>query len=256
VRTLCVFLFSVVAAFAQSVEGRRLFDLGVGAFEQARYDEAALYFRKAVQTDPRFMDARLYLAGTFMVQYIPGAKSETNTRVATQARDAFMGVLELDPNNIEALSSISDIYFLQEKLDEAEQWYQRLTTAAPKHKEAYYTLGVIAWTRAFRARMEVRARLGLSPDDPGPIPDYVARQELKSKNLPALQRGMESLSIALTLDPEYDDAMAYMNLLLRERADLADDADGYRKDTEAADGWVDKTLQTKKAKAARSAPPQ
>jgi len=42
-----------------------------------------------------------------------------------------------------------------------------------------------------------------------------------------------------------------MNLLFRERADLADTSEGYKQDTEAADQWVEKTLETKKIKAAR-----
>jgi tetratricopeptide (TPR) repeat protein len=244
-------LFSLVAAFAQSVEGRRLFDLGVGAFEQDRYNEAALYFRKAVQADPRFKDARLYLARTFMVQYTPIADFEENTLLGKQAHEAYIAVLELDPESTEARASIS---LLEGNLDEAVQRYQKLIAAAPKRKEAYHALSVVIWTRAFRARMEVRARLGMRPDEPGPIPDSIARQELKTKNLLAVQEGIESLRVALTLDPEYDDAMAYMHLLVRERADLADDREGYRRDAEAADKWLEQALPAKRARATRAAP--
>ncbi len=45
--------------------------------------------------------------------------------------------------------------------------------------------------------------------------------------------------------------MAYMNLLIRERADLLDDPDEYKKQIEIADGWVQKALDTKKLKQAR-----
>ena len=47
--------------------------------------------------------------------------------------------------------------------------------------------------------------------------------------------------------------MAYMNLLIRERADLADTSDAYKKEIEVADNWVQKALETKKLKAARAA---
>jgi hypothetical protein len=57
-------------------------------------------------------------------------------------------------------------------------------------------------------------------------------------------------------DPNYDDAMAYMNLLIRERADLDDTPDQYKKDVDVADGWVQKALDTKKAKAAKEAAKQ
>ena len=54
------------------------------------------------------------------------------------------------------------------------------------------------------------------------------------------------------MDKEYDDAMAYMNLLIRERADLTDNADDYKKQIEVADNWVQRALDTKKLKAART----
>jgi len=60
---------------------------------------------------------------------------------------------------------------------------------------------------------------------------------------------MDSLSKALDLRPDYDDAMAYMNLMYRERADLeCDDAAARTADLKSADDWVDKTMATKKRK--------
>jgi hypothetical protein len=47
--------------------------------------------------------------------------------------------------------------------------------------------------------------------------------------------------------------MAYLNLLTRERADLLDNQDEYKKQVEIADGWLQKALDTKKIKAARAA---
>ena len=44
-----------------------------------------------------------------------------------------------------------------------------------------------------------------------------------------------------------------MNLLIRERADLVDSPDDYKKQIEIADGWIQKALDTKKIKAARAA---
>jgi len=43
--------------------------------------------------------------------------------------------------------------------------------------------------------------------------------------------------------------MAYENLLVRERADLADSKEEYEKQIKVADDWVQKALATKKAKA-------
>jgi hypothetical protein len=47
--------------------------------------------------------------------------------------------------------------------------------------------------------------------------------------------------------------MAYMNLLIREKADLDDTPEQYKADTDTADKWVQKALDTKKMKAQKAA---
>ncbi len=55
---------------------------------------------------------------------------------------------------------------------------------------------------------------------------------------------------ALELRTDYDDAMAYMNLLFRRRGDLqCGDESSRQADMKTADDWVNKTLAVKKAKA-------
>jgi hypothetical protein len=73
---------------------------------------------------------------------------------------------------------------------------------------------------------------------------------LKEKNGPFIQDGIDVLNKALQLRPDYDDAMAYMNLMYREKADVdCDDPATRATDLKTADEWVDKTMATKKAKA-------
>jgi hypothetical protein len=43
---------------------------------------------------------------------------------------------------------------------------------------------------------------------------------VKEKNTANVQEGIDNLNKALQLRPDYDDAMAYMNLMYRERADI------------------------------------
>jgi hypothetical protein len=62
---------------------------------------------------------------------------------------------------------------------------------------------------------------------------------------------LKALDKALDIDKEYDDAMAYENLLIRERADLADTKEEYEQQIKIANDWVDKNLAAKKIKAER-----
>jgi hypothetical protein len=92
----------------------------------------------------------------------------------------------------------------------------------------------------------------MKPEDPGPIKDKKLKEELKAQYGPMVEDGIKNLQKALDVDPQYDDAMAYMNLLIRERADLADTPEEYKKQVDIADNWVQKALETKKLKAERA----
>ena len=114
-------------------------------------------------------------------------------------------------------------------------------------------MGVIAWTKAFQPRMDARARLGMKPDDQGPLNDDNVRAELAAANRALVEEGIKNLDIAIKLDPEYDDAMAYENLLYREKADLEDSPEAYRADIEAADTFFAKVVEIRKLRAERNA---
>src|SRR5205085_7780202 len=119
--------------------------------------------------------------------------------------------------------------------------------------ETYYSIGVIDWTEAYQPRMEERAKLGLKPDQALNVKDKDQRKvcdTLSAKNADTVKDGIDNLNKALQLRPDYDDAMAYMNLMYREKADIeCDDPAARSADLKTADEWVDKTMATKKAKA-------
>ena len=90
----------------------------------------------------------------------------------------------------------------------------------------------------------------MRPEDPGPLKDKKVRDELRAKYLDMVNDGIKNLDQALEIDPRYDDAMAYLNLLYRERADLAGHTrESTRPTSNQADAWLQKTLDTRKAKA-------
>jgi len=224
---------------------------GIQSYRNARYPEAVAYFQKAVELDPNFTTTHLYLATAYMSQYIPGAESPENVRMAENAYNEYQNVLKLDPKNETATASIAALYFNQKKMDDAKEWNQKLIALNPQNKDAYYTLGVIAWTQWLAPDREARNKLGMKPEDPGPLKKKDIRDELKVKYRPMLDEGVANMQKALDIDKEYDEAMAYMNLLIRYRADLDDTPEQYQKDIDQADGYIQKALATKKIKAER-----
>jgi hypothetical protein len=95
--------------------------------------------------------------------------------------------------------------------------------------------------------MEQRATLGLRPGEP--LINSNECWAVRGKNEESVNEAIEMLTKALSVRQDYDDAMAYMNLTYRERADIqCGNKQGYDADTKAADKWVDVTMATKMAK--------
>jgi tetratricopeptide (TPR) repeat protein len=243
------------------LKSRDQLNKGVQAYRNARYAEAIDFFKTAIALDPNNPSARLYLATAYMTQWIPGADSPENKQLAEQAKKEFSEVLSKNSKDPIALASLASLAFNQSSslqgdektamLDEARSWNNKLIQADPQNKEAYYSLGVIAWSKWYPAIGKARAEASMKPEDPGPLKDKKVREELKTQYTAVIEDGIQSLEKALQVDPEYDDAMAYLNLLIREKADLAESADQYKEQIKSADDWVQKALETKKKKAAR-----
>src|SRR5476649_1177609 len=247
--TLAVAALAAMGTGCNKLQSRDHLNKGVAAFTNAQYPEAVEHFKTAVELDPGFAAARLYLATAYMQQYIPGSESPENMKMAQAAFDNFQKVLEQEPKNTIAIASIASLNLNQKKFDEAQQWFEKLTVVDPQNADAYYSLGFIAWSKWYPVYGTARANLGMKQEDPGPMKDKKVKEDLKAKYGPIIESGLQSLDKALQINPEYDDAMAYENLLVRERADLADNKEEYEKQTKVADNWVEKALATKKIKA-------
>ncbi len=171
-------------------------------------------------------------------------------------------MLETDPKNVTALqylaslayeetTAISDREGKLRQLEVARSAYEKLTAADPQGAEAWYSLGVIDWLEWYPRWMDALTNAGMKPDVEKPLPEPT-RTELRSKFGYLIQDGIANLSRALGINPAQADAMAYMNLLIRERASLADAAEACAADIASANLWVQRAIE---AKAARNSPP-
>src|SRR5437879_3389745 len=237
------------------VKARDQLNKGVKAYKDNHYKQAITHFQNAVNLDPALINARMYLATAYVSQFIPGIDSPENLRTAQQAIDEYQKVIDANPSRDQKVNSakgIAYLYLNEKKWDEAKKYYRMASDLDPNDPEPYYSVGVIDWTACYQPRMEERAKLGMKPEEnlnPKNKEQKKVCEELKAKNAPAIQEGIDSLNKAIQLRPDYDDAMAYMNLMHREKADVeCDDPAARAEDLKTADSWVDKTLATKKAK--------
>jgi tetratricopeptide (TPR) repeat protein len=244
-------LLMLSASGCDKLKARDQLNKGVAAYKNAHYEQAIDHFQQSVNLDPSLSNARLYLATAYAQQYIPGVDSPENNRNGDQAVEQYKQVLQTDPKNIGSIKGIAYIYLQMKKFEDAKAYYRKAIDIDPNDPESYYSVAVIDWTQSFAPRMDARNKLGLKPDEP--LKDKKVCAQLKVSSWGIINDGISQLNTALKLRPDYDDAMAYMNLLYREKADVeCDDQDARTADLKAADDWVEKTMATKKAKAEKA----
>jgi hypothetical protein len=116
--------------------------------------------------------------------------------------------------------------FQREKYEESKTYHQRHIALSPNDPEPYYWVGVINWTLANRANLELRQAYNVENPrrqlrDPDPLPDNL-RTQFSEQNAALVDEGLQALDKAMQLRPEYADAIAYKSLLLRQKADQSD----------------------------------
>jgi tetratricopeptide (TPR) repeat protein len=258
--------FAAIAILAAGLSGcnklkaRDQLNKGVASFKNAQYDTAIEFFKQAKELDPGLMNARLYLATAYATQYIPGAPSEQNVRLGNAAVEEFREVLQIDPNNLSAIDGIGSILFQMaatpydpKKFEESKSYHQKHIDLKPNDPEPYYWIGVIDWTLAFRANSEMRAaynkdHVNKQVRDDDPLPPAL-RAEYATKYGPMVEEGITNLQKSIQVKLDYDDAMVYLNLLYRRKADMVESAEERASLRKQADDLLDKVKEIKQKRA-------
>ena len=162
--------------------------------------------------------------------------------------------LQQDPNNVALLLKMGSMKLEDNAPDEAQSYYERVLALDPNNTTALYSLGAIGWSRVFTELRTARTQLAMDPETPGPLRDRATRAVLGAKYSRTISDSIADLERVLTIDPQNSDAMAYLNLVYRAKADLDDTPEAYSADINMAGQWVQKALQTARAKRPASTP--
>jgi TonB family protein len=219
------------------------------------FSAAVKYCEKAVALQPGSVDALRQLGRAYWHLYTPG-DPETNS-MAEKSEAGFRKAIDLAPDDKSALASLALIDWQRSddpeqdrvaRLHDAKLWLNKLTAVDPQDFEAFYFLGVIDWSEAhtelIAARLEfqkigagLRTRIG-------PLYDDAIKQ---FANVVRIEESTIGGERTIPLEPEYADAMAYLNLCNRERAALADNKEDYARSIAVAEDWLQKALRAKEA---------
>ncbi len=249
-------IFTVGVSGCNKLKARDLLNKGVNAFKAGQSDTAIEDFKKAKELDPSLMMAQVYLATAYASLYIPGAPSPENKARGEQAINEFKAILQVDPNNLTAIDGIGSLLynmagtpFSEKGFEEAKSYHQKHMQIKPEDPEPYYWIGVIDWTLAFRGNGEMRMdynknNIKKQVHDDQPLPPAV-RTEYAGKYGPLVDEGIAALQKAISQKPDYDDAMAYLGLLYRRKADMVESADERASLQKQADDLLDKIKEIK-----------
>ena len=243
-------------AGCNKLRARDQLNKGVKAYRSANYEQAIEHFKTAVFLDSDLKVAKLYLATAYAQQYVPGVESPDNVRNANQAIDEYKKVLDNDPKNINSLKGIGFLYMQMKDWDKAREYYKKAIDVDPNDPEVYYSVGVIDWTQSYKDASDLKAANSLKVDDE--LKGKGSQKwcdQLKAKDGAAIDEGMKMLQTAIDKREDYDDAMAYMNLLYRRKASdmTCDDAQARADLIKTANEWSDKAMAARKKKAEEAA---
>jgi len=260
--------FSLAATGCNKLKARDMLNKGVQAYKANQYDAAIEKFKTATELDPDLKTARLYLATAYANLYVPGSPDPANLDHAHQAITVFKDVLGRDPNNLSAIDGIGSLLFNMaagpppnvEMLKESRSYHQKHIQMKSDDPLPYYWVGLIDWSLAFHANAQ--ARLDYNKDqiarkqikDGDPLPEKV-REQFAGAYGADVDDGIAALKKAIQLQPDYDEAMAYLNLLYRQKADMVASPDERKQLQDDADALIEKVKEIKQKKASQPAPP-
>lgn len=200
---------------------------GNALYQNGSYREALVQFQRGLELDPKATFAWRSVGLSAMALHRPGAATRENTEYADTAIDAFQKYLAAFPDDHKVDEYLTTILVNAERNDQA---LERLEQRAKDHPEdpaiepailtlliktrrlpealararraeprldpqALYSIGVAAWSRSYG----------------DPTVDLAARTAI-------VDLGLDAMNQALVIKSDYFEAMAYINLLYREKA--------------------------------------
>ena len=198
--------------------------------------------------DPDNPNPRIYLATTYSSQVVPNLDTPDNMKLANMALKTFNEVLQRNPNDVIALRQIASLDRNIGRMEEAKDYEKKVIALDPNDSEAYYTIGVVDWTQAYKNANTVLGKEALTDKSDGNFKlSKPGCATLSAENQPLVTQGLESLQKAIEINSTYEEAMTYMSLMERRKADLeCGNAPAVKADLDAADQWAQKSMGARK----------
>jgi len=244
---VCLTMASVAQDEAKA-SARNEVDEGVQAFRQAHYEDAIAHFEQAVANDPDLVVARMYLAATYLQVFQPGLDTPDNVVLATRALEQYSEILRSNPSDVESLKGLAYLKLQLNEFNEAKQAYSKAIALNPADPDLLYAAAVANWSNANdgiaaeKAKLDAETEYSLIVSDGCP--------DVRTRFLPDIDSAIAMLNKAISGRKDFVDAMTYMNMLYRLRAELeCGSKKNFKADIKQSNEWSDRAAAARKKQA-------
>lgn len=265
-------LLLLVSAGCNKFKSREEVREGNTYFKVGKYDTALAKYNLAMQLDPDAKKILLNVGLAYMGLYQPGSKAPQDVEYSQKAIDSLRGYLQAYPDDSKAAEYLVTLYNLTGRTDDAIAFYKDFVTKHPNDPKAQESLANLYFQRpeTFNdglAAMQQAIALTPSKSDLKALYETIGAQawdkayhfpDLTSdQKAPIITAGITAINKALDIDPNYEQALAFINLLYREQAAIETDPNKKQQDTDMADQYRAKAMaivQAQQAQARKNAP--
>lgn len=250
-------------AGCQRIQARAELKQGNALYAEGRYEEALARYRGGLELDPAATFAWRSVGFAAVALHRPGDHGADNERYADAAAEAFREYLRAHPGDREIEEYLLTVLInaeryeqaverlearaLEDPTGDADRAISRVLIEAGRLEEAFaraeapdrkpdpevlYSIGVACWDR--------------TANDP----DLDSRAAGEMADL-----GLRATARAIELRPDYAEAMAYRNLLLRQKARLEPDPFVQQEWIAQAEQWRERAMELTAARPAADRDP-
>jgi len=224
----------VLAPGCKNIRERGLLKKGNSLYTAQKYEEAIQQYSQLLELDPKNWLANYLTAVSYLALYHPGSDHPKDKEYAEKGIAAFERTLALPaptpedrekterfylsfldsagekdkaisylekqlearPSDLALINQIATLYQKKGDFSKALEYFEKRAEMDPNNKEAWYTLGVNCWARSYHGK------------------ETVSMEEREM----VVDKGIMALDKALAIDPNYFEALSYINLIYREKA--------------------------------------
>jgi tetratricopeptide (TPR) repeat protein len=238
-------------------ESAKEYRIGMEALAKKDYVEAISHLEKAIDLNPQNCMAELNVGEAYAQLYKPDVDDKQNSDLGDLAIRHYRSVADCGTSRmstVKAAKGLASLYVKMKRFDEAKQVYANSSSFDADDPEPHYWIAVIDWVESSQVRQAQEAKLGMKAGEILAVKNIEVCGKVSDANYSNIEEGINQLNKALELDPRLENAMNYMNLLYRERAEIRCNDPALRAaDLKTAGEWLQKMAIAKKANAARGA---